>query len=202
MDDLGLISRKAEIRRETGETNIDAKVNLDGTGKFMLDTQVPFLTHLLQMLSKHSKIDMDISAHGDLDHHVIEDVAMVLGKAVNKALGDKKGIFRFGQHFMAMDESLARCVIDVSGRSYYIGDLKLEGLDIELMKVEDIEHFLITFTQNLKANIHIVVFYGKNDHHKVEAAFKALALALRHAVELDPRAAGIIPSTKGVLEKE
>ncbi|MHA1792836.1 MAG: imidazoleglycerol-phosphate dehydratase HisB [Promethearchaeota archaeon] len=193
--------RIAEISRETSETNVKVRINLDGKGKYVLKTDIPFLTHLLQMLSKHSKIDMDVSANGDLEHHVIEDTAMVLGQAINKALGDKKGIYRFGNHFMTMDESLARCVLDISGREAYVGELKLQGLDIEGMKVEDIEHFLITFTNNLKANVHVHVFYGSNDHHKVEAAFKALALSLRMAVEIDPRSRELVPSTKGTLEK-
>jgi imidazoleglycerol-phosphate dehydratase len=196
------MKRTTSIERKTGETDIRIAVDLNGSGKFELDTQVPFMTHLLQMLAKHGKIDLKVFAKGDLDHHVIEDTAMVLGKAINKALGEKRGIYRFGNHYMAMDESLARCVLDISGRSYYIGDLKLKGLEIEGMKVEDIEHFLVTFTKNLKANVHVHVFYGDNDHHKVEAAFKAVALSLRMAIKLDTEFKNEVPSTKGCLEDD
>ncbi|MFX0103578.1 MAG: imidazoleglycerol-phosphate dehydratase HisB [Candidatus Hodarchaeota archaeon] len=193
------MARTAKKSRETGETKIVVEVNLDGKGESSIKTQVPFFTHILHMISKHSKIDMKIEASGDLDHHVIEDAAIVLGQAIEEALGDKKGIYRFGNHFVAMDESLARCVIDVSGRSYYVGDLKMVGLDIENMKAEDIEHFLITLTQNLKANLHLHVLYGINDHHKVEAAMKALALALRQSIAIDSVGKDAIPSTKGSL---
>ncbi|MBD3188069.1 imidazoleglycerol-phosphate dehydratase [Candidatus Bathyarchaeota archaeon] len=196
-----MMDRIADLDRNTGETTVKVRVNLDGKGFFELDTQVPFMTHLLQMLAKHGKIDVMVNAHGDLDHHVIEDTAMVLGKAIQKALAEKRGIYRFGQHYVAMDEALARCVIDVSGRSCHVCDLGLKGLDIEGMKVEDIEHFLISFTKNLKANVHLHVFYGENDHHRVEAAFKALALALRMAITRDPRAPETVPSTKGMLEQ-
>jgi len=163
---------------------------------------VPFFTHVLQMIAKHGKIDLNVEADGDLDHHVIEDATMLLGAAIKEALGDMKGIQRFGHAYVPMDESLARCVVDLSGRPYYIGDLKLRGLDIETMKVEDIEHFLLTLAQNLKANVHVKVLYGENDHHKVEAAVKALALALRFAMKFDEKALDEIPSTKGVLDVE
>ncbi|MHA1371355.1 MAG: imidazoleglycerol-phosphate dehydratase HisB [Promethearchaeota archaeon] len=195
-------NRVAELSRETGETRVLVKVDLDGTGKYEINTSVKYFTHMLELLSKHSKIDMKIESSGDLEHHEIEDVGIVLGKAIRQALGDKKGIYRFGEHFMAMDESLARCVIDISGRSYYIGDLRLRGGDIEGMKVEDIEHFFLTFTQNLQANIHVHVLYGANDHHQVEAAIKSLALAIRQAIQIDDRSKNDIPSTKGILEKE
>ena len=194
--------REVSLQRETKETTIKVNVDMDGKGTINISTQVPFFSHMLQMISKHSKIDLDVEANGDLDHHVIEDAAIVLGKAIREALGDMKGIYRFGNHHMAMDESLARCVLDISGRSYYLGDLKLEGLDIEGMKVEDIEHFLLTFTQNLKANIHLHVFYGDNDHHKVEAALKALALSIRMAARIDEKYSDMVPSTKGMLEKD
>nr|MDO8109031.1 imidazoleglycerol-phosphate dehydratase HisB [Candidatus Sigynarchaeota archaeon] len=196
----GSIARVAEKTRASKETTIKVKINLDGKGNFNITTKVPFFTHMLQMIAKHGRIDMDVDATGDLDHHVIEDTAILLGTAMREALGEMKGIYRFGNHYMAMDESLARCVLDISGRSYFVGNLKLEGLDIEGMKVEDIEHFLLTFTQNLKANVHIEVLYGENDHHKVEAAVKALALSLRMAMKIDEQAKDDIPSTKGMLD--
>ncbi len=194
--------RIAQSERQSKETQVKVKVNLDGTGTSTIKTKVPFFTHVLEMIAKHGHIDMDISATGDLDHHVIEDTAIVLGKAIKDALGDMKGTYRFGFHYLAMDESLARAVIDLSGRAYYVGDLQLHGLDIEGMKVEDIHHFMLTFTQNLKANVHVHVLYGENDHHKVEAAIKALALAIRMAKRVDEQAGLGIPSTKGMLDKD
>lgn len=182
------------------ETTIKVKVNLDGKGNYNISTKVPFFTHMLQMIAKHARIDMDIEATGDLDHHVVEDAAILLGTAIREALGEMRGIYRFGQHYLPMDESLARCAIDISGRAYYVGHLNLEGLDIEGMKVEDIDHFLLTFTQNLKANIHLEVLYGDNDHHKVEAALKALALSIRMAKRVDDPDATDVPSTKGMLD--
>lgn len=195
------LSRVAEKTRVSKETTIKVKVNLDGKGTFNITTKVPFFTHMLQMIAKHARIDMDVEATGDLDHHVIEDTAILLGTAIREALGEMKGIYRFGQHYLPMDESLARCALDISGRAYYVGHLNLEGLDIEGMKVEDIDHFLLTFTQNLKANIHLEVLYGENDHHKVEAALKALALSIRMAKRVDELAADEVPSTKGMLDK-
>jgi imidazoleglycerol phosphate dehydratase HisB len=192
--------RIAEKSRTSKETTITVKVNMDGKGNYTITTKVPFFTHMLQMIAKHARIDLDVNATGDLDHHVIEDTAILLGTAIREALGDMKGIYRFGQHYLPMDESLARCALDISGRAYYVGELKLEGLDIEGMKVEDIEHFLLTFTQNLKANIHLEVLYGENDHHKIEAALKALALSIRMAKQVDPLATDDIPSTKGMLD--
>ncbi len=193
-------SRVAEKSRVSKETTVKVKVNLDGKGTFNITTKVPFFTHMLQMLAKHARIDMDVEATGDLDHHVIEDTAILLGTAIREALGDMKGIYRFGNHYLPMDESLARCALDISGRAYYVGNLNLDGLDIEGMKVEDIDHFLLTFTQNLKANIHLEVLYGDNDHHKVEAALKALALSIRMAKRVDELAADDVPSTKGMLD--
>ena len=198
----GSSPRIAEKSRESSETTVTVKVNIDGKGEFNITTKVPFFTHLLQMIAKHGKIDLDVTADGDLDHHVIEDATMELAGAIKEALGDMKGIQRFGFAYVPMDESLARCVVDLSGRPYYVGDLKMQGLDIEGMKVEDIEHFMLTFAQNLKANVHVEVLYGENDHHKVEAATKALALALRMAMKIDTSLAGIIPSTKGKLDTE
>ena len=198
----GLAARIAEKSRESSETMVNVKVNIDGKGNFNITTKVPFFTHLLQMIAKHGRINLDVEANGDLDHHVIEDATMVLAEAIKEALGDMKGIQRFGYAYVPMDESLARCVIDLSGRPFYVGDLKMQGLDIESMKVEDIEHFMLTFAQNLKANVHVEVLYGDNDHHKVEAATKALALALRMAMKIDERARDEIPSTKGKLDIE
>ncbi|MBN2151843.1 MAG: imidazoleglycerol-phosphate dehydratase HisB [Candidatus Lokiarchaeota archaeon] len=193
-------SRTAEKSRKSKETMVEVKVNVDGKGDYNITTKVPFFTHMLQMLAKHTRIDMDVEATGDLDHHVIEDTAILLGTAIREALGDMKGIYRFGQHYLPMDESLARCALDISGRMYYVGNLNLEGLDIEGMKVEDIDHFLLTFAQNLKANIHLEVLYGDNDHHKVEAALKALALSIRMAKRVDELADDDVPSTKGMLD--
>ena len=189
--------RVAESERQSKETTVYVRVNLDGTGETEIDTKVPFFSHMLAMLSKHGHIDLTVNATGDLDHHVVEDTAIVLAQAIREALADMKGIYRFGQHYVPMDETLARVVIDLSGRPWYVGDLKTEGLDIEGMKIEDIAHFFVTFAQNLKANVHVEVLYGENDHHKVEAAMKALALALRMAVKVEGTE---LPTTKGLLD--
>ncbi|MEM3588054.1 MAG: imidazoleglycerol-phosphate dehydratase HisB [Candidatus Jordarchaeaceae archaeon] len=191
--------RTAEIKRETLETKIEIKINLDGTGKGNVNTGIKFLDHQLLTLSKHSLIDLDIKAEGDLTHHVIEDVALALGDALTKALGKKEGIFRFGWAITPMDDALVLVSIDISGRSYVNLDLTLTESNIEGMEPEDIEHFLFSLAQTAKMNLHMKILYGDNNHHKVEALFKALALSLRQAVSLDPRRESEVPSLKGAL---
>jgi imidazoleglycerol phosphate dehydratase HisB len=188
---------KAE--RRTPEVDITVEVNIDGSGQGNVETGIGFLNHMLVSLGKHALFDLKVKAAGELKHHVSEDVALALGKALKDALRRKEGIRRFGSAYVPMDDSLARCVVDLSGRAYSNIDLKLSGSKIEDLNVEDIEHFLASFAQALEFNLHVAVLYGSNDHHKAEAAVKALALALREAVALEPRMRGQVPSAKGVL---
>ncbi|MCX8187966.1 MAG: imidazoleglycerol-phosphate dehydratase HisB [Nitrososphaeria archaeon] len=190
--------REAEYLRKTAETEVKVRVRLEGSGSASVNTGVSFLDHMLRSLATHSLMDLSVEARGDLRHHVIEDVAICLGEALRRALGDAAGIRRFGYAIVPMDCSLAFAAIDLSNRPYPKIDLKLEGESVEDMRCEDIYHFLETLTNSLKANIHIWTQYGSNDHHKVEAAFKALALSLRQAVSIDVERSGI-PSSKGVL---
>jgi imidazoleglycerol-phosphate dehydratase len=193
--------RVAEVSRRTRETEIYARVDLDATGKAQVKTGFAFVDHMAASLATHSLIDMTVKAEGDLRHHVAEDVAICLGQALRKALGDSTGIHsirRFGYAAVPMDCSLAFSAVDLSRRPYARVDLKLEGSSIEDTPCEDIYHFLETLASSMQANIHISVEYGENDHHKVEAAFKALALSLRQAIAIDPRRTGV-PSSKGLI---
>jgi imidazoleglycerol-phosphate dehydratase len=191
--------REARVERKTTEVDIVVELNIDGRGKGNVHTGIKFLDHLLTTLAKHSLFDLTVKAKGKLKHHVCEDVALTLGQALNQALADKKGIRRFGAAFIPMDESLAMAVVDLGGRPYSSLDLKLIRGKIEDLKTEDIEHFLASFAQASKLNLHLAVLYGTNEHHKIEAAIKALAVALREAVTREPRMAGEVPSAKGVL---
>lgn len=191
--------RTTRVERKTTEVDIVVELNVDGRGKGNVKTGIKFLDHLLTSLSKHSLFDLTVKAKGALKHHVGEDVALALGKALNQALADKKGIKRFGSAFVPMDDSLARAVVDLGGRPYSNFDLKLSRVKIEDMKTEDIVHFLVSFAQTSKLNLHLAVLYGTNEHHKIEAAIKALAVALREAVTIEPRMAGNVPSAKGML---
>jgi imidazoleglycerol-phosphate dehydratase len=190
--------RVDEVYRKTRETEVLVKVNLDSEGKAEVNTGVSFLDHLLTSLATHSLIDVTAKVKGDLKHHAIEDLAICLGEALNKALGNREGITRFGSAAVPMDCSLAFAAVDLVKRPYAKIDLKLRGKKIEDMPTEDIYHFLETLATALSANIHVWVEYGNNDHHKAEAAVKALALSLKQAVALDPRRKGI-PSSKGVI---
>ncbi len=174
------------------------KVNLDGQGAAEVETGIEFLDHMLKSLATHSLIDITAKAEGDLTHHTIEDVAICLGEAVLKALGSASGITRFGYAIVPMDCSLALAAVDLAKRPYVVVDLKLRGKKVEDMPCENIMHFLETLAMALRANVHVMVQYGSNDHHKVEAAFKALALSLRQAVSIDSRRSGV-PSSKGVI---
>jgi imidazoleglycerol-phosphate dehydratase len=190
--------RTEEVYRKTQETEVKVKVNIDGEGKAQVSTSVPFLDHMLTSLATHSLIDIDASVKGDLVHHMIEDLALGLGEALNKALGTREGITRFGNAAAPMDCSLAFCAIDLVKRPYFKIDLKLRGKKVEEMPTEDIQHFFESLTQTLQANVHIFVEYGSNDHHKAEAATKALALSIRQAATMDSRRKGV-PSSKGVI---
>ncbi len=193
-------NRRAERVRETRETRIAAAVDLDGSGIAAIATGVGFYDHLLTSLAHHSLIDIEINAVGDLeidDHHTVEDVALALGGAISDALGDRAGITRFGEARVPMDESLARCALDLSGRPFAVIDLPFRGDRMGELSTQMVEHALIAFAQACGATLHIDAV-GRNDHHLAEAAFKSLARALRTALEPDSRRSGIA-STKGSL---
>ncbi len=189
--------RKSKKTRKTAETDILVELNLDGTGKFEITTGLKFMDHMLILLTRHSGIDLKVNASGDLTHHIIEDIGILLGDCFLSALGDKKGINRYGSALIPMDDSLARCVIDFSSRKTLVLELNLnEECNIEDVAIEDIRHFFNSFAENAKMNLHLHVLYGEDQHHKVEAAFKALARAIREAIKIT---SSEIPSTKGVL---
>jgi imidazoleglycerol-phosphate dehydratase len=188
--------RTASVVRKTSETEIAIELNLDGKGKTEIDTGLKFIDHMLKLLAKHSNSDIKLKATGDLTHHIVEDIGISLGEAFNKALGNKKGINRYGSALIPMDEALARCVVDFSGRKSLILDLQLKECDIEDVAVEEITHFFNSFAENAKMNLHIHVLYGEDQHHKVEAVFKALARAIKKAKKI---ISDEIPSSKGIL---
>lgn len=192
------MTRSTEFVRTTRETRVAATVNIDGTGITHIKTAIPFLDHLLVTLGTHSLIDMKIEATGDLAHHVVEDVALTLGNALSKALGNRERIKRFGTAVVPMDEASALASIDLARRPFSVIELQIKESAIEGLKAEDINHFLTSLATSLEVNLHVSVQYGENDHHKVEAAFKALALSLRQACELDAKRSGP-PSTKGAI---
>lgn len=192
--------RQADVNRKTGETDIRCSVNLDGEGKSTIATGIGFLDHMLTALSKHSRIDIALACTGDLhidDHHTAEDCALTLGAAIDKALGDRRGIRRFGEAHAPLDEALARAVVDLSGRPSPHVSLGLRRDSIGEISTEGLAHVLMSLGTAMRASMHVDVLKGDNDHHKVEAAFKATALALRQAVASDGSTG--VPSTKGVL---
>ena len=192
--------RKATAKRETKETKIKISANLDGTGESNINTGIGFFDHMLEQIAKHANIDLDIKVEGDLhvdEHHTVEDVGITLGEVLLKALGDKKGIQRYG-FYVPMDESIALCVIDLGGRYYLNFRAKFKREKVVEFPTELVEEFFRGVAGRLKANIYIKV-KGKNDHHKIEAIFKAFAKALNEASRLDERNNGRIPSTKGIL---
>ena len=188
--------RTAKVMIKTSETEISIELNLDGSGENKIDTSVKFLDHMLRLLAKHSNCNLEIRAQGDLTHHIVEDIGIALGECFQKALGDKKGINRYGSALIPMDETLARCVLDFSGRQALILNLNLNECEIEDVAVEDITHFFTSFAENAKMNLHLHILYGEDQHHKVEAAFKALARAIKQAKMI---VSEDIPSTKGIL---
>lgn len=191
--------RKAKVKRKTKEVDITLELDVDGKGNADVETGIKFLDHMLLTLAKHGLFDMKVKAEGDLVHHISEDVGLVLGKALQKLVAEGKSIKRFGSAYVPMDESLARATVDLGGRPYSIRNLRLMQSQVEDMKTEDIEHFFDSLAQASKTNIHITVIYGSNEHHKIEAAVKALALALRQAFTTEPRIGDQVPSAKGVL---
>lgn len=194
--------RTAEIYRSTAETSIDVAVNLDGSGVYTVSTGIGFLDHMLEQLSRHSLIDMTVKTVGDLhvdQHHTTEDTAIAIGEAVAKALGDKRGIVRYGSVYSPMDETLTRVALDISGRPWLVFKAAFTTPRLGEWDTELIEHWFHSFAQAAGITLHIENLYGSNNHHVVESAFKGLARALRQAVEIDPRKADAIPSTKGML---
>ena len=194
--------RQGSVERKTNETNISATVNLDGSGNFEISSGIGFLDHMLEQFSRHSLIDLKVKADGDLHidfHHTTEDTGIVIGEAVNAALGDRAGITRYGSALVPLDEALTRVVVDCSNRPYLIWKVgfsrnKLGEMDTELFK-----EWFQAFAQAAGLTIHVENLYGENNHHIIESAYKGLARALRQAVSRDERSAGVIPSTKGVL---
>jgi imidazoleglycerol-phosphate dehydratase len=190
--------RTEEVYRKTRETEVKVNVNLDGEGKADVKTGMRFLDHMVTSFATHSLIDVTAKVTGDLKHHSVEDLAICLGEAVNKALETREGLTRFGYAAAPMDCSLAFAAVDLVKRPYFKIDLKLRGKKVEDIATEDINHFFESFATSLAANIHIFTQYGSNDHHKAEAAVKALALSLKQAAAMDPRRKGV-PSSKGVI---
>lgn len=196
-------ARAATVSRDTLETQIRVAVDLDGTGKADLASGVPFLDHMLDQIARHGLVDLDVKAEGDLHidaHHTAEDVGLVLGQALREALGDKRGISRYGHAYVPMDEALVRAVVDFSGRPHLVWDAHFEMPRLGTMETELFREFFQAVTNAAQANVHIHVLYGDNSHHKAEACFKAFARAVRMAVSVDPRTADQIPSTKGALD--
>lgn len=191
--------RVATVSRKTKETDVRVEVCLDGEGAYDIETGIEFFNHMLAQFSKHSRIDARIRCEGDArvdDHHTIEDVAIALGQALREALGDKKGIARYGFAYAPMDETLARAVVDLSGRSYLVFNADFSRPNVSDMATEMVEHFFFSLAEHLKANAHLEILYGKNTHHKIEALFKAFALAMREAIKITSDS---IASTKGAL---
>jgi imidazoleglycerol-phosphate dehydratase len=200
--DIGPQRRRATIARRTSETDITLTLSLDGAGHAAIETGIGFFDHMLTAFARHGLFDLDVRAQGDLHidaHHTVEDVGIVLGQAVARALGEKRGIRRFGQALVPMDEALAEAAIDISGRAHLAWDVRFSRESVGAMDTQLVEEFFRAFTGNAKLTLHLTRRAGENAHHVAEACFKAAARALRMAVEHDPRAADAIPSTKGSL---
>ncbi len=194
--------RIGTISRKTHETSIDVTVNLDGTGLYQVATGIGFLDHMLEQLSRHSLIDLNVKTVGDLhvdQHHTTEDTGIAIGEALAQALGDKRGITRYGTAYAPMDETLTRCSLDISGRPWMVWKAAFNTPRLGEWDTELIEHWFQSFAQAAGITLHVENLYGSNNHHIVESCYKALARALRQAVEIDPRKSDAIPSTKGVL---
>jgi imidazoleglycerol-phosphate dehydratase len=195
------MSRQATISRTTKETDIAVTLNLDGSGISTINTGIGFLNHMLDLFARHSLFDLTVQCQGDLhidDHHTVEDIAITLGQAFAQALGDKHGIVRYGAAYVPMDETLARAVVDLSGRYYLVHRVTNMREKIGDLSVELVEHFWHSFAEHCKCNLHIEVFYGNNQHHIIEAQFKAVTRALAQAVRVDERIQGVM-STKGTI---
>jgi imidazoleglycerol-phosphate dehydratase len=196
------VGRQAKVERKTNETQIAVSLDLDGTGRTQIATGVPFLDHMLDQVGRHGSFDLDIAAKGDLHidaHHTVEDVGITLGQAFTKALGDKKGIRRYGHAYVPLDEALSRVVVDCSGRPGIEFHIQFTRARIGEFDVDLVHEFFQGFVNHAMVTLHVDNLRGDNAHHQAETAFKAFGRALRMAVEPDPRAAGILPSTKGAL---
>mgnify|MGYP001344318287 FL=1 len=194
--------RASTVDRNTNETEIRVSVNLDGSGKHSITTGLPFFDHMIQQLSKHSLIDIDIKCNGDLEidsHHTMEDVGWALGKAINEALGNKQGIKRYSFSYLPMDECLTRCCIDISGRPWLVWNVFLPNVTIKDIETEIFKEFFQSFSQSAEITLHIENIYGQNTHHIIESCFKSMAVSLRSAIQLDFRNLDNVPSTKGTL---
>src|ERR1700677_4567714 len=194
--------RTARVKRDTKETSIRLKLNLDGKGKARIATGVRFFDHMLEQIARHGALDLELKAEGDLDvdqHHTVEDVGIALGEAVKQALGNKRGILRSGYFLMPMDDCLAAAALDFSGRVYCVCDWKCSAPKVGDFQTELLEDFFRAFAQSAAANVHLKLMYGRSSHHQVEAIFKAFAKALRFAVSRDKQLRRVLPSTKGLL---
>ena len=197
-----MIRRMGSISRKTNETSVSVAVNLDGTGTAKISTGVGFFDHMLDQLSRHSLIDMEIEVKGDLhidDHHTVEDTGIAIGQAISQALGDRRGITRYASIDLAMDETMTKAAIDVSGRPFLVWNVAFSAPKIGTFDTELVREFFQALAQNAGITLHILNHYGANNHHIAETCFKAVARALRTAVEIDPRQASRVPSTKGTL---
>ena len=197
-----MLKREASLDRKTRETSVTVGLDLDGAGEYKVSTGIGMLDHMLEQLARHSLFNLAVDASGDIErdpHHLVEDVGLVLGQALNKALGERRGIRRFGHAIVPMDESLVLVALDLGGRPYAGIDLKFEREGIGRLPVENVAHFFEAFAQEGRLNLHVRELSGGNDHHRIEAAFKALARALSEAVRIDERIAGQVPSTKEVI---
>ncbi len=194
--------RGAEIVRMTGETDIRIRLDLDGTGVCAIDTGVGFLDHMLELFARHGRFDLEVTCKGDTrvdDHHSVEDIGIALGQAFDRALGDRKGIVRYGQMILPMDESLILSAVDLSGRGLLAYDLRIPTEKVGIFDTELTEEFFRALAHNMRCTLHIRQLAGSNSHHIIEGTFKSVARSLRAAVRVDPECAGEIPSTKGVL---
>ena len=198
------MSRSGELSRETRETKVEVKLRLDGEGVARVRTGVGFLDHMLVLLSHHSRMDLEIAATGDLatdDHHVVEDIAIVLGRTLLKALGEKRGIGRYGSMLMPMDEVLVGVAVDLSGRPCFVSDYKPQREKVGDLSTEMVSHFFRSFAVEARCALHFSLLHpGENEHHRIEAMFKGLGRALAEAVTIHPDRASVVPSSKGVLE--
>ena len=192
--------RKASVTRRTKETSVRVEVNIDGSSQYEVTTGILFFDHMLCQLAQHGVFDLKISANGSDQHHVVEDVAITLGRAFNQALGDKQGIVRMADAVVPMDEAVALVALDISGRGHAIIETSIKEAVISEMQSDLVHHFFVSFAQEARINIHAWVLSGKNDHHKAEALFKALARTLDMATRIDPRISGSVPSTKESID--
>jgi len=195
-------TRQARVERKTKETEIALQLNLDGTGASKVQTPIPFFSHMLEAWSKHGLVDLAVEAQGDVEvdqHHTVEDVGIVLGQAIRQALGDKRGIVRFGTAFVPMDETLVSASVDVSGRPFLVFQVPVARTRVSNFDLDLLQEFFRAFAFNAEVTLHVTMHYGHNLHHITEAVFKAVGRALADATRINPRIAGVLPSTKGAL---